>query len=64
LVVPLAEEHRGQFLTVRTPEAKAHCATLKARHVITDARDDRWRFGFGPYQDEGDVDALLGRLLA
>jgi kynureninase len=64
LVVPVTDEHRGQFLTVRTAEAKAHCATLKARHVITDARDDRWRFGFGPYQDEGDVDALLGRLLA
>jgi selenocysteine lyase/cysteine desulfurase len=62
LVVPVTDEARGQFLTFRTPEAKAHCATLKARHVITDARDDRWRFGFGPYQDEADVDALLERL--
>lgn len=64
LVLPVTEPARGQFLTFRTPDAKAHCATLKARHVITDARDDRWRFGFGPYQDEADVDALLERLEA
>ncbi|MDX2011025.1 MAG: aminotransferase class V-fold PLP-dependent enzyme [Myxococcaceae bacterium] len=62
LVVPLTDEARGQFLTFRTKDAKALCAALKRRHVITDARDDRWRFGFGPYQDEGDVDALLERL--
>jgi selenocysteine lyase/cysteine desulfurase len=62
LVVPLADEARGQFLTFRTDAAKALCAALKERHVITDARDDRWRFGFGPYQDEGDVDGLLERL--
>lgn len=64
LVVPVTAEARGQFLTFRTSDAKAHCATLKARHVTTDARDDRWRFGFGPYQDEADVDALLERLAA
>ena len=63
LVVPLAEEQRGQFLTFRTPDAKAISSALKERHVITDARDDRLRFGFGPYQDEADVDALLERLV-
>ncbi len=62
LVVPLADEQRGQFLTFRTPDAKAISSALKERHVITDARDDRLRFGFGPYQDEADVDALLERL--
>lgn len=61
LVVPVTEAHRGQFLTFRTDEAKALCAQLKARHVTTDARDDRWRLGFGPYQDEADVEALLSR---
>lgn len=61
LVVPAAE-HRGQFLTFRTPQAKALADALKAARVITDARDDRLRFGFGPYQDEGDVDAALERL--
>jgi len=62
LVVPLADVQRGQFLTFRTPDAKVISTALKERHVITDARDDRLRFGFGPYQDEADVDALLERL--
>lgn len=61
LVVPEAE-WRGQFLTFRTSDAKALSAELKTRNVITDARDDRLRFGFGPYQDEADVEQLLGRL--
>jgi selenocysteine lyase/cysteine desulfurase len=29
---------------------------------MTDARDDRLRFGFGVYQDEADVDRLLAVL--
>ncbi|MCA2978019.1 MAG: aminotransferase class V-fold PLP-dependent enzyme [Myxococcaceae bacterium] len=62
LVVPLDDDARGQFLTFRTDPARALCAAMKARHVVTDARDDRWRIGFGPYQDEADVDALLERL--
>ncbi|MBL8940269.1 MAG: aminotransferase class V-fold PLP-dependent enzyme [Archangium sp.] len=61
LVVP-EPERRGQFLTFRTNEAKALSAELKTRNVITDARDDRLRFGFGPYQDEADVEQVLGRL--
>lgn len=63
LVVPLADEARGQFLTFRTQDAKALCARLEGRHVSTDARDDRWRFGFGPYQEPADVDLLLERLV-
>ncbi|MBL8918860.1 MAG: aminotransferase class V-fold PLP-dependent enzyme [Myxococcaceae bacterium] len=64
LVVPVTDPARGQFLTFRTADAQARCATLKGRQVVTDARDDRWRFGFGPYQDDADVDALLDRLEA
>lgn len=62
LVVPIAESHRGQFLTFRTPDARAISATLKLHHVMTDARDDRLRFGFGPYQDASDVEALIARV--
>lgn len=62
LVVPVSEPRRGQFLTFRTPDARALSATLKLHRVVTDARDDRLRFGFGPYQDEADVDALVQRL--
>ena len=62
LVVPLSNPARGQFLTFRTPEAGAISATLKLHRVITDARDDRLRFGFGPYQDEADVAELHARM--
>lgn len=61
LVVP-EEDRRGQFLTFRTPEAKGLSEALMKKRTITDARDDRLRFGFGPYQDEADVDAVLERL--
>ncbi|MEW5742295.1 MAG: aminotransferase class V-fold PLP-dependent enzyme [Myxococcota bacterium] len=61
LVVP-EEARRGQFLTFRTPDARALSEALAKKRVITDARDDRLRFGFGPYQDEADVDALVERL--
>ena len=62
LVVPLSTSARGQFLTFRTPEANALSATLKLHRVVTDARDDRLRFGFGPYQDEADVTQLHARM--
>ena len=62
LVVPLSNSARGQFLTFRTPEANVLSATLKLHRVITDARGDRLRFGFGPYQDEADLTELHARL--
>ena len=61
-MVPLSHPARGQFLTFRTPEANVLSATLKLHRVITDARGDRLRFGFGPYQDEADVTELHARL--
>jgi selenocysteine lyase/cysteine desulfurase len=61
LLVPEASS-RGHFLTFRTPRARELSSALKERRVITDAREDRLRFGFGVYQDVRDVDALLGRL--
>ncbi len=60
LVVPVEDPNRGQFLTFRTPQARELTNALKQKRVITDAREDRLRFGFGVYQDEADVDALLG----
>lgn len=62
LVVPLSSPHHGQFLTFRTPRAKALADELRTLRVVTDARDDRLRFGFGIYQDEADVSALLQRV--
>ncbi len=58
----MMSEQRGSFLTFRTPDARAICAALKLHHVMTDARDDRLRFGFAPYHDETDVTELLARM--
>ena len=54
----------GQFLTFElgAERAAALQADLLAAKVITDHRGARLRFGFGLYQDEGDVEALLDRL--
>ncbi len=62
LVVPLSEASRGNFLAFRTPQAGALYEALLARNVITDHRGDRLRFGFGIYQGEEDVAALVRRL--
>lgn len=64
LLVPVSSPLRGQFLTFRTPDARALSAALKLHHVATDARDDRLRFGFAPYHDEQDVSVLLERVHA
>ena len=53
----------GHFLTFRLPGAVALSGRLSAEHgILTDARGDRLRFGFGLYQDPADVDALFSRL--
>ena len=53
---------RGNFLTFRVPEAARVHRDLRAANVVTDYRGDRLRFGFGVYQDEGDVDELVERI--
>ena len=54
----------GQFLTFElgAERAAALQADLLAAKVIMDHRGARLRFGFGLYQDEEDVEALLDRL--
>ena len=53
----------GHFLTFRLHGAPALSKRLSAEcGVLTDARGDRLRFGFGLYHDEADVDALFTRL--
>ena len=53
----------GHFLTFRLPDAPARSKRLAADHgVLTDARGDRLRFGFGLYHDEADLDELFRRL--
>lgn len=52
----------GHFLTFRTPRAGALKEALAKKGVLVDSRGDRLRFGFGLYQDEGDLDRLQARL--
>jgi selenocysteine lyase/cysteine desulfurase len=53
----------GHFLTFRLPGAPALSKRLAADvEVLTDARGDRLRFGFGLYHDQADIDALFSRL--
>ena len=61
-LIPALPHERGNFLTFRTPRAEGLYAALHDRGVITDHRGDRLRIGFGIYQDEGDVDRLVGEL--
>ena len=62
LVVPVTDPARGNFLTFALPDAEAWQARLEKANIITDRRGDRLRFGFGIYQREADVDALLHRM--
>ena len=62
LVVPVCEQHRGNFLTFESPAAADIQAKLTDANIITDVRGDRLRVGFGPYQTETYVDRLLDRL--
>ena len=48
--------------THRVPDAAAVHARLQALNVVTDLRGTRLRVGFGIYQTEAEVDALLDRL--
>ncbi|MGC6486304.1 MAG: aminotransferase [Planctomycetota bacterium] len=58
----VAGSRRGHFLTFRRDDARALQQRLLAARVVTDARVDRLRFGFGLYHVEADVDRLVARL--
>lgn len=53
------EAPRARFLALRHPDAQAWCTGLRQANIVTDVRDDVIRFGFGLYQDAGDVDRLI-----
>jgi kynureninase len=64
-LLPRAETaERGRFLTFRMPDAARRCTELASAGVVTDSRADRWRFGFGIYHDQADVEQLVQRLAA
>jgi len=52
----------ARFLAFRSPNAQRWYAQLKAQNCITDVRGEVLRIGFGIYQDDEDVDRLIGLL--
>jgi kynureninase len=62
IMVPMGLDRVGHFLTVRRDDAAKIHDELRSRNVWTDVRGDRLRFGFGVYQDEGDIERLLQKL--
>jgi len=54
---------RGNFLSMRLPDAAEVQAQLHDLGVITDHRGDRLRIGFGAYHDLPAIDDLAARLL-
>ncbi|HEX6740493.1 MAG TPA: class V aminotransferase [Sphingomicrobium sp.] len=62
LLNPLDGAPHARFLAFRSPQAQRWYADLKARGCITDVRGDVLRIGFGPYQDESDVERLVALL--
>ena len=62
LLNPLDGRPHARFLAFRSASAQRWYAALKEKNVITDVRGDVLRIGFGIYQDEDDVDRLVGHL--
>lgn len=64
LVTPMIQPARGRFLTFQTADAQAIQKDLAAQNILTDARGDRLRIGFGIYHDTDDIENLLHALKA
>jgi selenocysteine lyase/cysteine desulfurase len=58
MLKPNAQGPQARFISLRHPRAVEWKNALTAGNVITDARDDVLRIGFGLYQDEADVGAF------
>jgi selenocysteine lyase/cysteine desulfurase len=62
LLNPLDGGPHARFLAFRSADAQRWYTQLKAQECITDVRGDVLRIGFGIYQDEDDVERLIGLL--
>ena len=61
LINPVEGDGAGaRFLAFRHDDAPVWRGRLLKAGVVVDVRDDTIRFGFGLYQDEADVDRLIG----
>lgn len=57
-----SRRRRGHFLTFRREDAQERQQALTKQRIVTDARGDRLRFGFGLYHTPDDVERLVARL--
>ena len=62
LLNPPVDGPHARFLAFRSEKAQRWYADLKSRNCLTDVRGDVLRVGFGLYQDERDVEGILGLL--
>jgi selenocysteine lyase/cysteine desulfurase len=62
LLNPPFEGPHARFLAFRSAKAQRWYAALKSRNCLTDVRGDVLRVGFGLYQDERDIERLIGLL--
>ena len=62
LLNPIGNEPHARFLAFRSADAQQWYAGLKDRNCLTDVRGEVLRVGFGLYQDDSDVERLLGLL--
>ncbi|HKC04094.1 MAG TPA: class V aminotransferase [Sphingomicrobium sp.] len=62
LLNSLGTDPHARFLAFRSADAQHWYAELQARDCLTDVRGDVLRVGFGIYQDDSDVERLLGLL--
>lgn len=58
----LPKEHRGGFLTLRTPHARHLCESLKSHGIYTDYRGNRLRLGPAPYVTDGQITQAMEHL--
>ncbi len=63
LVVNGPDLQRGNFLAYRSPQAGAYQARLAASGIVTDARGDVLRVGFGLYHVPDDMPAAAQRIV-
>ncbi len=63
LVVAGPDLQRGNFLAYRSPQAGAYQARLATSGIVTDARGDVLRVGFGLYHDPAVMPAIVKRVV-
>jgi selenocysteine lyase/cysteine desulfurase len=62
IATPLEPSRRGPMIAVEAKDDQAVVQALLQRKIVTSSRDGNLRAGFHFYNNEGDIDALVGAL--